>query len=251
MRRRIGWAGIAALSGALLAPGCGTTRNRDKDLAVAPLPATRAESEPVKDLPPDRAAKACLTVAEELEKNGYATEAAEQYERALKHNPRSVEATHRLAVIHDRQGDVVRAQAGYRRALELKPKDPDLLNDMGYFCYERANWTEAETWLRKALEFDPKHARARVNLGMTLAQQGKSKEALEAFAAVVSPAEAQANLGMILAQRGQLDEARQAFRKSLDLEPSSKIAQAALAKLEKPTTKDAARDPAAIRASAN
>ena len=68
---------------------------------------------------------------------------------------------------------------------------------MGYFCYERGNWSEAETWLRKALTAAPKHARARVNLGMTLAQQGKSQEALAEFTAVLSPAEAQANLGMI------------------------------------------------------
>jgi len=243
------WAGIAALWAAVLAAGCGTTRNRDQDLTVAPLPPGRAETQRVKELPPDRAAKVCLTVAHELDKSGYPNEAIEQYERALKHDPQAIGAMHRLAVLYDRQGDVVRAQSAYRRALELSPKDPNLLSDMGYFCYERGNWTEAETWLRKALAANPKHARARINLGMALAQQGKPQEALAAFSQVIPPAEAQANLGMILAQRGELEAARQALRQSLKLEPASKVVQAALARLEKPAATEALRDPGTIRTS--
>jgi len=251
MRSRFDRTWIAVLSLTLLASGCAVTRNRGTELASTPVPTVDAGTQSMKDLPPDRAAKVCLTVAAELEKNGYESEAIDQYEKARKHDPRSIEATHRLAVLYDRQGDVVRAQTEYRRALEMSPKDPDLLNDMGYFCYERGNWSEAETWLRKALTAAPKHARARVNLGMTLAQQGKSQEALAEFTAVLSPAEAQANLGMIQAQRGQFEEAKQAFRKSLDLEPSSKVVRAALAKLEKPQSTNMSQNPRAFRTSKN
>ena len=249
MWRRFEWVGTVALSAVLLAAGCGTTGKRDKDLAIAPPPPSRVEPRPEKDLPPDRAVKVCLSVAEELERSGYLTEAAEQYNKALKYDPRSLQATHRLAVIYDSQGDVVRAQSGYKHALELSPKDPALLNDMGYFCYERGRWSEAEDWLRKALAADPKNARARINLGMALAQQGKSQEALAAFNKVVGPAEAQANLGMILAQCGQLEEAKKALQQSLTLEPASKVVQAALARLEKPAPTEALRDPETIRTS--
>jgi Tfp pilus assembly protein PilF len=242
---------VAWLSVVLATVGCGMTRNRGTELAARPAPAVERAVRPAKDLPPGQAAKLCLNVAAELEKNGYETEAIEQYEKAEKLDPRSVKVAHRLAVLYDRQGNIVRAQAEYRRTLETSPKDADLINDMGYFCYERGNWTEAERWLRKALAVDPKHARAHVNLGMALAQQGKVDEALAAFAAVVSPAEAQANLGMILAQRGQVEEAKQAFRKSLDSEPDSKVVRAALTALEKPDAISKAVLPATTRVSAH
>jgi Flp pilus assembly protein TadD len=122
---------------------------------------------------------------------------------------------------------------------------------MGYFCYGRGDWAEAERWLRKAVAAAPKNGRARVNLGMAVAQQGKSEEALSEFSKAVTPAQAQANLGLIEAQRGRTEEARQALRKSLMLEPDAKIVQAALAALEKPADTVTAQKPESPRISAN
>src|SRR5205085_2746186 len=105
----LGW--LVALSAAFSAAGCGTTRNHELGLAATPVPTIEAGAPPSKELPPDRAALLCLTVGAELEKNGYEVEAIEQYEKARSLEPRSTAAAHRLAVLHDRRGDVVRAQA--------------------------------------------------------------------------------------------------------------------------------------------
>jgi len=223
----------ACLTIVLATAGCGTTHNRQSEPSLRPSPSSKTASQPSKDLPPEKAAQVCFTVATELARKGYETEAIEQYEKAGKLDPRNAEVAHRLAVLFDRQGNVVRAQTEYHRALEVSPNNPDLLNDMGYFAYERSNWTEAESWLRKALAANPKHDRACVNLGMALAQQGKVEEALATFSKVVTPAQAQANVGMILAQRGRIQDARKAFKESLNHDPDSKVVHAALAALER------------------
>ena len=123
----------------------------------------------------------------------------------------------------------------YQKLLKPSPKDADLLNDVGYCYYNQGKWSEAEKYLRQALAINPKLARAWINLGMTLAQQNRIEESLEAFAKVVSPAQAQCNLAFIWTTQGKREEAKAAYRKALTLEPNLAPARIAfLAKLEQP-----------------
>ncbi|MER3416615.1 MAG: hypothetical protein C4297_10435 [Gemmataceae bacterium] len=184
------------------------------------------------ELPPHEAARACLKTAELLEQNGHEIEAIYQYERARHYDPRLTHVARRLAVLYDRQGDHARAAHEYKKALELEPNNVELLNDYGYFQYQRGDWQEAEKWLRKALHVNPRYERAWVNLGMTLAMQGRYAESYEAFVKAVTPAQAHANLGFLLTTQGKWEEAKAAYRKALSLEPGLQIAAGALAKLE-------------------
>jgi Flp pilus assembly protein TadD len=236
MRRRrcLTWLAAFSMIGTMI--GCHATPVRERGLSPVAQSSIERSAEHTPNISPQRAAKLALEAAFQMEKSGHERLAVEQYERARQLDPKLTQVAHRLAVLHDRQGDFARAAIEYKKALEARPKDAGLLNDMAYHCYQRGDWSGAETWLRQALAVDPKHQRAWINLGMTLAQQGKTKEGFEAFAKVVSPAEAKSNLGMILAQRGQYEDARQAFRESLALEPDSSLTRAALTRLEKPAT---------------
>ena len=122
----------------------------------------------------------------------------------------------------------------FERALKADPHDAALLNDLGYCHYARGEWEQAEKYLRQSVQADGGNRRARMNLGMALAQQGKNDEALKAFGEVVSPAEAQANLGFILLSQGKREEARSAYQQALELEPNLRIARTALDKLASP-----------------
>jgi Flp pilus assembly protein TadD len=235
-RRQRCLTGLAAFSMIGTMIGCQTTPSRELGLTPMAQSSIERTASHTPNISPQKAAKLALEAAVQMEKSGHERVAVEQYEKARQLDPKLTQVAHRLAVLHDRQGDFARAAIEYKKALEARPKDADLLNDMAYHCYQRGDWSGAETWLRQALAVDPKHQRAWINLGMTLAQQGKTKEGFEAFAKVVSPAEAKSNLGMILAQRGQYEDARQAFRESLALEPDSPLTRAALTRLEKPTT---------------
>jgi tetratricopeptide (TPR) repeat protein len=229
------------------------------------VPTTAANSSPGMssqlELPPKKSAEVCLATAEALEKAAQKYEEQGNLEKAAQHEP---EANHqyekarqseleaialyekarqhgankqvarRLAALYDKQADYARAMEEYQKLLKHAPKDADLLNDVGYCYYNQGKWTEAEKYLRQALAVNDKLARAWVNLGMTLAQEQRTEQALEAFTKVVTPAQARCNLAFIWMTQGKLELAKAAYRQALAQEPNLSIARAALAKLEQP-----------------
>ena len=109
----------------------------------------------------------------------------------------------------------------------------------------RQRWRDATACYRRALELDPNHARALVNLGSCLEQDGHLAAAKELYdrAAKVDPelALAPLNLGIVHAVEGDRARARQALRNAIALDPMLGTAHYHLALLD-----DAKRDPAAV-----
>ncbi len=196
-------------------------------------PTPEAEAPPAPELPPGKAAQACLTTARACASKGYVREAIQEYRMARQINPDLPEVAWRLAVLYDQQGDFDRAEIEYRQALAAQPKNAELLNDMGYYHYRRGQPAEAEKYLRQALELNPGQKPAWGNLGMALGALGRASESYEAFAHVVRPAQAHANVGILLARAGQEAPARQQLQQALALEPNLPQARAVLAQLDK------------------
>jgi Flp pilus assembly protein TadD len=215
-----------------VSPGCmtapRTTAGLVKQLDV------EANSEPA-ELSSSVASNACVVTARELAKSGYETDAIAEYEHARELNPHVKDISRDLAVLYARQHNRQKAVVEFELALKEHPKDADLLNDLGYFHLEHDEWTQAETSLTKALELAPKHERARINLGLALAYQGRSAESLAAFTPAIGEAAAHSNLAMILSQQGKADEARQEFQKAAELDSTLQQPQLALAILERGT----------------
>jgi Tfp pilus assembly protein PilF len=202
-------------------------------------PSAAAEPKPEKALPPEKSAELCLSIGDTMRQSGHLAEAVVQYEQARQYNPKLTAATHRLALVRDELGEHAAALAEFQRALKEKPHDPDLLNDYGYSHYCERNWAEAEAQFRAALRAAPKHERAWVNLGMALGQQGRAEESLAAFAKVVPPAAAHCNLGYIFLTQGKKEEAREQYLQALEIDGACPMAQAVLARLDKPGPKPA------------
>lgn len=186
------------------------------------------------ELPAREAARVSLRTAHEFERAGQPAEAARLFEQARQNDPGLTKvAGRRLAVVYDQLGEFGKADAEYDKLLVATPKDADLLNDAGYSRYCRGEWAAAEGLFRRATAVDPSHKRAAVNLGLALAQQGKSAEALKAFEGAVRPADAHSNLGFVLAARGDKAAAAAEYCLAVDLDPGHKQARAALAALGK------------------
>ncbi len=186
------------------------------------------------ELPARVAAQANLTVARDLEKGGHYPEAIAHYEQARQDDPNLKQVSQRLAILYDRVGEHQLALAEYQKQLKDHPRDAEILNNFGYHYYGRGLWSDAETQFRQALEIDPHHQRAWINLGLTLAQQERYADCLEAFGHVISAGQAKSNLAFVLTTQGKREDAKQAYREALALEPDLRIAQLALRKLEEP-----------------
>lgn len=239
---------IVLCAGLALAPflnGCHTPAGQSS--LVAPLTSTsttsRAGNKEI-DLPSVETAKLCFATGESLEKGGKDSEAIGLYEKARTTDPRlAAEATRRLAVLYDRGGQFDKALDEYRRGLQENPRDAQMLNDLGYGYYCRGEWAAAETNLRKAVAINPKLGSAWNNLGMTLAQQGKYDESLNAFGNVVPKAQALCNLAFIQATQAKFDDAKQNYLMAIQLEPGLQIARIALQRMNRKPADPAASTP--------
>ena len=161
-------------------------------------------------LSPRQTADMQLAVGRTAEQQQQWQAAAAAYRQVLQTVPKHPEATHRLAVLYDRQGEFEQSDEWFQKALKLKPGDPDLFCDIGYSLSQQGRLREAEINLRQAIAITPEHYRAQNHLGVVLAQQGHQEQALAAFRrAQCSPAQAHANLALVYSLHQRPSEAQQ------------------------------------------
>jgi Flp pilus assembly protein TadD len=155
------------------------------------------------------------------------------YRQLLDADPKQPEATHRLAILYDRQDDFEQSAQWFQKALKLKPGDPEVFCDIGYSLYLQGRYGEAEINLRQAAAISPDDHRTQNHLGLVLAQTGRPEDAFVAFRrANCSPAQAHANLAFVLALSNQLDKARQHLEYAQSVEPHDRQLQNRIAGLE-------------------
>src|SRR5690606_31778591 len=89
-----------------------------------------------------------------------------------------------LGFIYTRLGDSNRAFAEYRKALALDPACPSAHFNMAVTYVQAGAFAEAETHYRQALPGKPT-AETWNGLGYVLARQGRTDEAVDAFAKAI------------------------------------------------------------------
>lgn len=190
-----------------------------------------------------------LALARSLEQQGETIRALDAYREAVEANPKRSIPYWRMAVIHDRKGNVGESEALYRQALKIDPKNPDVHCDFGYSLYLQRRWGEAEDYLRQALALKASHRRAHNNLGLLLAQTERTDEALAEFGkSGCEQAEARANLAFVLTLNHRWDEARQQYELALEDNSASVAARTGLDSLENLIAKAAAKAGAVAQA---
>jgi Tfp pilus assembly protein PilF len=122
-----------------------------------------------------------FAAARQMESDGDVADAIEEYGRLAEMYPEHAILWHRLAVAHNKLGNMEIATECYRRALQLDPNNPELLCDCGYAQFLQGNLSIAEGYSRRALQLNPAMQRARNNLGMILAKGGQNDAAVEQF----------------------------------------------------------------------
>jgi len=173
-----------------------------------------------------------LSMAQSLEQQGDINAALDAYREVAEKTPHRATAYWRMAVLHDRQGNIQESETLYRQALKIQPKLPDIHCDFGYSLYLQRRWAEAEDQLRQTVALNAAHRRGHNNLGLLLAQTERLDEALTEFRLAGCPeAEARTNLAFVLTLNRRWDEARAQYEFALNANPGSEAAKAGLASL--------------------
>ena len=98
--------------------------------------------------------------------HGMASEAIEQFRRAIQINPRYAKARSNLAVVLTSAGRLAEARAELRAALEIDPRNADLLVNLALVEKADRHSEEAVELLLQALGRSPVHAAAHYNLAV-------------------------------------------------------------------------------------
>lgn len=158
--------------------------------------------------------------------------AIEQYEQAIRINPRHRNSLYRLGVLYAqarRYPKAIEAWNGYLKATE---DDATGYSNLGY-CHELAGDTAAaEDAYKRGIEKDPVSKPCRVNYGLLLARLGRLEEATAQLQAVLPPAHVHYNLASVHEQLGHKDQAKAEYQKALELDPTLRAAQARLAAIQ-------------------
>lgn len=117
----------------------------------------------------------------ELQALGKLIEAAQVYRKAIKKQPKFVEAHNNLGNVLVDLERFEEAIKYYRKAVDLTPQNPMLLNNMGNALQLQGENEKAIKWLNRAIKKDPDYGDAYNNLGHALSDLGEIDQAISAF----------------------------------------------------------------------
>lgn len=184
--------------------------------------------------PPESSPNLNTRLAQVAEQSGNRAGAIESYRRALKQDPKHLDALLGFARLYDREGDFETALNLYLQAAAVAPENASVHNDLGLCFARQGRLEEASRSLTKAVALNPAGQLYRNNLATVQVELREYDQALESLKAVSAPEIAEYNLGYLLAQKQEPQLARQHFEAALRLKPQFAEAEAALAALGGP-----------------
>lgn len=169
-----------------------------------------------------------LAQAIQSHRQGRLNEAEGLYRRALRRDPRHVDALHFLGVLTSQRGRHAEAAELIQQALALNPRYADAWNNLGNVLAGMDRWDEAAAAYQRTIELAPGNPSAPCNLGVMLLRSDRFAEAAAAFQQTISLApglvEAHFNLGKALHAQGRYEEAIAAYRETLRRQPAYAMA---------------------------
>jgi tetratricopeptide (TPR) repeat protein len=157
-----------------------------------------------------------------LAQQGKLTQATEEFESALKVNPRLMMAHVNLIAAYGRLGRADRAEAHFRDAVKLDPGWVELYYNWGLVLMGKQRIAEAIEAFKKALDVNPNYANAHLELGQILTDAGSISESQRHLRLAVENApanrEARCLLGSSLLSTGQIGDAIAQLIQSVKIE---------------------------------
>ena len=160
-----------------------------------------------------------IQLAETLAKLGSPGSAAEAYRAALQLDGTNAEALRGLAIALLNTGQAEAAIAEYEKALDTG-EDYRLYNGIAVAYDMLGDHASAQTYYRTALQLSPGNLELNNNLALSLALEGRYKEAIplleQASADPMAPPRYRQNLAFVYGLAGERDRARQLAERDLD-----------------------------------
>ncbi len=113
-----------------------------------------------------------------LVQRGELPEAIEQFEWAIRLNPRSVDPQYNLGLVLQNTDRLKAAAEHYRTVLAINDQHANAHNNLGAILLDRGQYEEARKHFRRAAEIAPDLVEASINLGAVCLRMGDYAEAI-------------------------------------------------------------------------
>jgi tetratricopeptide (TPR) repeat protein len=158
----------------------------------------------------------------QLEKGTY-NEAIQNYDEAIRLNPKSAEAFLFRGRAHEYLSNYTQAMEDYSQAVELQSANPEAFNGLGRIALKQGDLSKAIANFGHSLQFDPNNAEAYLGLGDSYAGINQPDSAIGAYRNAISikpgAPEAFQRLGTALARQGKYAEAIESYTDAIRLNP--------------------------------
>ncbi len=159
----------------------------------------------------------------QLHQAGELEQAAQQYQKILRVDPRHADALHLLGVCDLQRGQRESAVARIGQAIAVNGRNAVYHTNLGAAFESLGKLEDAVRSYRHALKINPQHADACFNLGIALGGLNRADEAEQAYrdALKIQPQHVEAlnNLGNLLKARNRLRDAADCYEKALSARP--------------------------------
>ncbi len=175
----------------------------------------------VQDAPDSFRVRYNLGSAYRLEKDY--KKAAEQFERAIKLNPKYIDAYSSLAKTYYDQGKIEDAKRILQNSLNIAPEEPKVYLNLAN-TFRVCNEDEiAINLINRAIELDPNNPQCYLKLGAIYGEMKNYKSAIESFNKMIdldaNNPKGYSNLANALRLNGNLSEAVENYKKAIRLNP--------------------------------
>jgi tetratricopeptide (TPR) repeat protein len=158
------------------------------------------------------------------------TQARDSYQKALSHDPKSVDALLGLSRLDQLAGRHAEAEAKLTRAEEVRPNSGLVSAAWAEYYASQQRWSDSVSRYQQAITREPTETLYKHQLAVALAKSGQINAALTTFTPLVGEAEAHYNVGYLLHQQGQAIAAEEQFQRALALKPGLATAEKMLAR---------------------
>jgi protein O-mannosyl-transferase len=166
---------------------------------------------------------------------GKLREAVQEFERAARLEPRSIDPEYNLGTVLAQLGEFDQAIAHYRKAIAINDLHAGAHNNLGLLECDRGQFAAAKAQLRRAIEINPDYAEAHMNLALVCLKSGDAAGAISSarHALELQPHLTTSNLiiARALDGQGRTQEAIRQLREALTTSPSDSRLQTELARL--------------------
>lgn len=146
--------------------------------------------------------------------------ARDDYERALKLDPKYVPAYQGLARLYTAMHEYPMAVEHYQKALKLAPKNAELWSELGLCHNSQKNFGPALECLEQAVRNEPGNRAYTNALGVVLAETGRYDDSLKCFVRSNGEAMGYYRLGQTLDRLQQTDLSRRYLEVAVQKDPS-------------------------------